>query len=362
MASIDKLKSGLFRGRVRRFGYPDQTRSFQRRVDAEGWARKVEAELDRGAWKDTASPDSITLHGLLDDYLRDVVPGKRGKDVEMLRIATMQRDPLSRYKLSALSPVVLSAWRDARMAAGCAGATVNRELNLLSAVLGWGMKEKLIGLPANPVAGIRRPANAPPRDRRLRGDDRMRMAEALTAAARPSGGKKRQGNYNTGSRNAWLLPLVQLAVETGMRRGELCKIRWDFVDLRAGTIALPAAITKTATGRVIPLTPAARSVLEQLPRIDDEPRVFPVSQSAVTQAWRRARKRADVGDLRLHDLRHEAASTFFELGLNVMEVASITGHADLRSLKRYTHITPTHLVAKLAVLTAAASLHRDDDI
>lgn len=52
-------------------------------------------------------------------------------------------------------------------------------------------------------------------------------------------------------------------------------------------------------------------------------------------------------DLRLHDLRHEAASRLFELGLGIMEVAAITGHKDLRSLKRYTHIDPGHLARRI---------------
>ena len=94
----------------------------------------------------------------------------------------------------------------------------------------------------------------------------------------------------------------------------------------------------------------ARLKNHRVRRCTDDPRIFLVSPSAATQAWWRARKHAGVQDLRLHDLRHEATSSLFELGLNVMEVAAVTGHKDLRSLKRYTHIDPVHLARKIADL------------
>ena len=351
MASINQLPSGLWRVRVTRKGYPFQSQSFRLRTDAEGWARKIAAGHDRAQWQDRASADAITLGTLLDDYSREITPRKRGADVELARISALLRDPIARYKLPALSPVVLAGWRDRRLASGIKGATVNREINLLSAVLGWGIKERMLDLPANPCAAVRRPPQGPGRDRRPTDDDRRKMAEALTDAPRPTQGPKRSGNYRTGTRNPWVLPMMRFAAETGMRRGELCAARWEHVDLDAGTLFLPAEITKTRTPRTVPLSPVALDVLRALPRTDD-PRIFPTSPGAVSQAWAGARKRAGVQDLRVHDLRHEAASSLFELGLNMMEVASITGHKDLRSLKRYTHIDPAHLARKIADLKA----------
>ena len=195
------------------------------------------------------------------------------------------------------------------------------------------------------------PPQGPRRDRRPTDDERQKMARALTDAPRPADGQKRSGNYRTGTRNPRVLPLTQIAAETGMRRGELCLVQWQHVDLDAGTLYLPADITKTNTPRTVPLSPVALDVLRNLKRTED-PRIFPVSPGAATQAWDCARKRAGVKDLRLHDLRHAAASSLFELGLNVMEVASITGHKDLRGLKRYTHIDPAHLARKIASIKA----------
>jgi integrase len=63
--------------------------------------------------------------------------------------------------------------------------------------------------------------------------------------------------------------------------------------------------------------------------------------------------RAGLDDLRLHDLRHEAVSRFFELGLTIPEVALISGHRDPRMLSRYTHLRPENIAEKLAKLTAS---------
>ena len=349
MASINQLPSGLWRVRITRKGYPFQSKSFRLRADAEGWARTIEANNDRAQWKDRTSADTTTLSALLQDYSREMTPRKRGADVELARISALLRDPIARYKLPALSPVVLAGWRDRRLATGVSGSTVNRELNLLSAVLAWGIKERMLDLPANPCAAVRRPPQMPGRDRRPSDDDRRKMTEALTDASRPTQGPKRSGNYRAGTRNPWVLPMMRFATETGMRRGELCAARWEHVDLDAGTLHLPADITKTRTARTVPLSPAALDVLRTLDRTDD-PRIFPTSPSAVTQAWSDARKRAGVQGLRVHDLRHEAASSLFELGFDTMEVAAVTGHKDLRSLKRYTHIDPAHLARKIADL------------
>ena len=74
---------------------------------------------------------------------------------------------------------------------------------------------------------------------------------------------------------------------------------------------------------------------------------FPISTSALRGLWDRSLKRADIQDLHFHDLRHEATSRFFELALNVVEVAAIPGHKDLTMLQRYTHLRAEDLARKL---------------
>ena len=127
-------------------------------------------------------------------------------------------------------------------------------------------------------------------------------------------------------------------------KGELLSLCWDNIDLYRRTAHLP--MTKNGTSRDIPLSSRAIDALNALPR-NLSGFVFPVSRVALRGLWLRACRRAGIEDLRFHDLRHEATSRFFEKGLNVMEVASITGHKDLRMLQRYTHLRAEDLAVKL---------------
>jgi integrase len=77
------------------------------------------------------------------------------------------------------------------------------------------------------------------------------------------------------------------------------------------------------------------------------PLVILAIETALRGLWSRACRRAEINDLHLHDLRHESTSRLFELGLNIMEVSAITGHKDLKMLKRYTHLKAEDLALKL---------------
>ena len=150
------------------------------------------------------------------------------------------------------------------------------------------------------------------------------------------------------SRAPMLASAVRFAIETGMRMGEILSLTWRDVDLAQRIATLPN--TKTGDARQVPLSTAAVAAITSLPRHISDGRVFWTWQRAdsLENAWRRAVKWAGIEDLRFHDLRHEAVSRLFELGLNPMEVASISGHKTLQMLKRYTHLKASELVKKLA--------------
>jgi integrase len=106
-------------------------------------------------------------------------------------------------------------------------------------------------------------------------------------------------------------------------------------------------LTKNGTSREVPLPKKAVKVLRNQRSRQGTPTPFPVNANAFRLAWERLRKRADLCDLRFHDLRHEAISRFFEMGLSVPEVAVISGHKDARMLFRYTHLRAENIIAKL---------------
>ncbi|MCA0929753.1 site-specific integrase [Ruegeria profundi] len=144
-------------------------------------------------------------------------------------------------------------------------------------------------------------------------------------------------------RNKLLRPLLVLAVETAMRRGELLAMEWRHVDLQRCTVLLPR--TKNGHARTVPLSPIALKTLGELLRADD--RVLPLSGDCVRQGFGRLRKRAGVDDIRFHDLRHEAVSRLVERGLSLIEVQQISGHRTLHMLQRYVHLQAADIVAKL---------------
>ena len=97
----------------------------------------------------------------------------------------------------------------------------------------------------------------------------------------------------------------------------------------------------------VPLSSSAVEILRGLLPSRDGGVFGDLTQDALKQSFKRAVRRAGIKGLRLHDLRHEATSRFFEKGLNVMEVASVTGHKTLQMLKRYTHLSVGDLAVRL---------------
>ena len=135
-------------------------------------------------------------------------------------------------------------------------------------------------------------------------------------------------------------------METVMRRGELVKNKSRYINWKNRTLHIPE--TKTGVPRDVPLSERALAVLRDVCASSNQlGKLFEIQPDSVSQAFERACKRAGIEGLRFHDLRHEATSRFFEMGLNTMEVATITGHKTLEMLNRYTHLRAESLVDRL---------------
>lgn len=330
-------RNDKWQAKIRRDGYPARSKTFLKYSDAEAWARQQESEMDRGVWRDRTTAEQTTLYKLLDRYRKEVSALKRGEATDLYHIANFKADEISKLKLSALTPIALADWRDRRLEF-VVGATVNRELNTLSSAINWARKELMIQI-ENPVALIRRPAQGQSRDRRFEGNEEAALFKALEDHAK-DGDKK----YRQGTRNVWIKPLVIIAIETAMRRGELLSLAWKNVDLKAQTAFLEK--TKNGDSRTVPLSLRACATLDALPRSIDG-RVFPVSPDALKKAWGRACEGAKIKNLHFHDLRHEATSRLAEKLPNLIELAAVTGHRDLKMLARYYHPRAVDLAKKL---------------
>lgn len=326
MASIRK-RGEAWEVQIRRQGLPSTTKTFQSRKTAETWARQTEQEIERtGVVVDRTPLRTTTLHDLCARYEREVSSTKRAGDRDVYFFRNIVRSPLGRLALDAIRPDNVAAYRDARLKA-VGPASVCRELALLRHVLEVARKEWGYPFVSNPVKDVRFPRLPAHRTRRPTSEE----LDRILAVA---------GKYP----NRLITPLIVLALETGMRRGELLSARWDGLSLRDATIHLP--ITKNGFPRLVPLSPIALATISALPRSGD--RILPITDNAARLAWGRIVKRAGVSDLHFHDLRHEAISRFFELGLSITEVATVSGHRDFRMLFRYTHPRASEIAQKLA--------------
>lgn len=332
---IGKTGKVSWQARVRRKGFPDTCKTFRRKADAEAWAAGIEADIARMIHVDRRVAERTTLGEALEVY-RDQVTSKKAGHQEKYVIAAWLRHPLAKRSLASLRTIDFQRWV-AERSKEVGPKTLRLHLGVISHM--FNKAKAVLGIEglANPIDDLMLPALPQGRDRRLMlvGEDEEALLDETEALI----------NACKGARNPWLAPAVEFALDSAMRRGEIVQLRWEHVSLREGILRLPAAITKTDEAREVALSPRGVALLRALPRSLDG-RVFPVSAEALYRAFRRAAKRAQLADLHFHDLRHEATSRLREDGLDLPEIASITGHKTLQMLKRYIHVRPRDVVAK----------------
>ena len=314
MASIRK-RNNRWEVRVRRSGYPTQTKTFTHKSSAQTWAREAELALEQG--KLTCHPQrlSMTLEEAVQRYLGEVSIHHKGHDVERYRLLSLL-ERLGRTKsLAAFTSKDIATLKTDRLQRVSSGA-VRRELNLLSSLFETAKNEWGANNLSNPVRAVKRPTDSAARDRRLTLAERHQL---LSEAAN--------------SPNSQLYLAILIALETAMRQGEILKLRWDDVDADRGVISIRDA--KNGQNRLVVVSDRLAVHLASIHRIEDA--LFSITASGLQQAFRRLTRQLQMQDLRFHDLRHEAISTFFEQGLTVPEVQVMSGHRTLDQLMRYAH-------------------------
>lgn len=198
----------------------------------------------------------------------------------------------------------------------------------------WGFP----GADVNPVAGIPRPTLNNAVDRRLTAEEAQRLKQAVAK-----------------SRNKQLKYLVGLLILSGCRVSELLHAKWKDVDIEGRSWRVPVA--KSGRARHIPLSQAAIDLLNEVPRFTGCPYVVPNPNTLrpfvdIFRTWDVARKQAGVPDLRIHDLRHAAASFMINAGVDIFTVGKVLGHNSVKTTSRYAHVANSTL---LAAVDAGAS-------
>lgn len=399
MAVFTQRPSGNWQVKIRREGWPAQSKTFARKADAEAWVRKIERDMDTQSFIPADTASRTTFKTLAGRYETEVLPKQRGAKTVGYQLAFLVKE-FGELNLMAITPAKLSAWRDERLAS-VGNQTVRHELGLISRVFKAAETDWGIPLPnGNPVAKVRKPSAPAHRTRRLQPGEYELLVESLRQC---------------GQAEAMLLAF-DLAIETAARKSELLSLQWQDVSLQARKARLRGVDGReTKNGdayREVPLSPGAVAVLQaRAQRLQaDNPEVssakllkgpvLGISASLLAQAWdgavKRARRQhlgrllvqrlvADHGlgeaaaakqlsalfykkkeplpltrelwaelnaedetltDLHWHDLRHEATSRLAER-LEMHELMKVTGHKSSTMLAAYYHPDASRLASKI---------------
>ena len=281
-----------------------------------------------------------TFREFADEYLRRSDPHWKPSGRKTVRIYLNARilPAFGRMALDRIGPEDVAAWFDA--ASRDKPGAANRAFEILRAMMfraeEWGLRKR----DTNPCLGIAKN----PRNRIARfldADELARLGRALDA---------REAEWPEA------VAAIRLLALTGCRRSEVLNLRWRDV----GADALNLADSKTGP-RAVPLGEAARAYMAALPGPrDPDAFLFPrlagrQNPHTLNACWRAACKDAGLDRLRLHDLRHTAASQAVMAGENLPLVGKLLGHKRHRTTAAYAHVADAHLVAAAERVGAAIS-------
>jgi integrase len=316
---------------IRRRGFPPVTATFERKTDADKWARETEADMSRRRYFPHHEAERHTLAELVDRQL-ETVKADRPHDYERQRmILTWWKEKLGAYSLATVNLAdLIGRQRDKlQTEEGKSAGTVNRYLSALSGAFTNAVRE-WHWLPDNPVSRVSKKTEPRGRVRYLLDDERARLLEAC-----------RKSEYKP------LYLIVLFALTTGMRRGELFGLRWQNIDLERRVAVLEN--TKNGDRRSVPIVPEVAQLLcehGKVRKIGNDQAFASDGLAEVwlfDKAWYAALKEAEIKDFRFHDLRHTAASYLAMSGATTAEIAAVLGHRTLQMVKRYAHLSDQHV-------------------
>lgn len=333
MATITKRGDYQYQAKIRRKGFPTQTKTFERKRDAQDWATIIESEMRRGVFVDRSGLERTTLGEALKRYQEEIASGHKSYTSLIARIKTWCAHPLASRTLASLKNTDFAHYANERLKK-VKPATVRRDLMVIAAVFttardDWELpvEESIL----KPV--LKRLTQDNARNRRITPEEKAALLHQAALYSEEAA------------------PCILLAIETGMRRGEIAQLQWEEIDLEAGIIHLGAAKTKNGEDRIVPLSLKAVTILSSLSP-NSSGRVFKdfSRPDSITQFFDRICKRANIKDLRFHDLRHEAASRIAP-SVETATLAKIMGWKNIQMAMRYYNPTAKELVTAIRGVT-----------
>ena len=238
--------------------------------------------------------------------------------------------------LDYISEFLIESYKQERLKEGVKPSTINRELNILRAIL---HKAKEWGMYRGDLPKVKTYKVDDERVRYLTPEELRRLLDACPK---------------------WFKPVVKFACLTGLRASELFSLTWDMVNLSQGYITVPAKYSKTKETKRIPLHPKALEVLREVKEYQykkgiDHGYVFTnrmgkpysVEGQGYKKVFKTACKKAGIEDFRFHDLRHTFASYLVMSGVDFYTVQELMRHSSPRMTRRYAHLSPEHIRKEL---------------
>ena len=341
MATI-RFRAGKYFTEIRRKGFSPKRKSFQTKAAAKAWARRIESSMDNGSYIDTNGSGSVSIDQLVDEAIANINRfSKTGGLVQGPKLSQLNQlkeyfHGVSIHDIEYEDVLTFAAERRETVAA----STLQTQMYYLKQVITesriktantsvsdaikWLTKKKLI-------------ASSVHRVRRLEPGE----YEALVAEA--SGTRLHERH--------WIFHVMEIAVESGMRQGEIHALKWEDIDFDKGIITSMRKDKDSEGGKKLHRIPMLRGAREALLRAQDElgggGRLFKVQRAAsISDKFARMCARIGIFDLRFHDLRHEAISRMFERGMRIERVQMVSGHRSLEQLQRYTNLRPEDVSAE----------------
>lgn len=341
MATI-RDREGKWQVQVRRAGIRPVSKTFDTHAAAKRWATKVEREMDTGEWLGGAKGG--TVGDLIRQYVHEAEDGRplRRNKLQVLRRLEARIGPT---RLRDLTTEAVIAYARKRRKEGAGRATVGMDLSYLGTVLRHARALWRVQVTPVPVREAQDALTIAGEIGKSGQRDRRPTAEEIERLIGHFARRPRSG-----------IPMgdvMRFAIASGMRLGEICRIRWDDFDEKRRLVLIrdrKDPRNKEGRNELIPLLPIAG--YDPLALILSRPRegelIWPYKAESASSAWIRACSDLGIKDLHFHDLRAEFASRALEAGMSIEQVALVTGHRQWAMLKRYARLRGSDLVARFA--------------
>ncbi len=336
MAAFQK-RGNRWRAIIRKRGQV-HTKSFPTKTLAREWARKIERRIDVAEVHDFTPSDGITLKELMDGYIADVSPNRpigRSKAA----VLAMWSKKYGALTLPEITPRKLKDFIRSRLREGASGVTIGVDLSYLKTVFKWARVVEQINAPLSAVDAARETLAHMQVETRSNERYRRPTDDELKALF--------QAWETNDLIQMPIVDIVQFAIATAMRQGEITALLWSDLDIQKRIVLVRSRKDPRKNNRNewVPLLDKAGfdafAIIQRQPRTSGH--IFPYNSRSVSARFTRSCKKLGIVDLHFHDLRHEGTSRLFEAGYRIEQVALVTGHKDWKQLQRYANLRPEDL-------------------